>query len=853
MPPEVPYTVMHRNLAWTRNGTVWAGWRIAGLPYGARGAGEKEAVADLHRLLLRTLPAGEALLLGLVITTCPVTVVQNMLTGIPETAWDEYPGWLEECEASFDTLEQYPLGSRVRYLYLPLANTGRDVLAEPAAAGLDRVRAALNLPPALIGPARVERRLQQAEMIMRRLPAPFRPTPVTVAETVWVWEHAAARWLRTDPFEPAGESRPHPVTARVLSAPVLDVGGRSDHDRTTVARLDPMRHRFLKVSTPALIDTGLEEASYQSMLALTGFPPNGMSFPGSEYLGRIDECGVAGVDWAVRLRKVDRQVALRKTASAVANLNDQYYQREHAVTTGEHALDESGRLLTDYQAILQNDPNEAELNHATFFAVPGPDGPTAQEQAKRLQRWFTAADCQTDRPAGTAQEQLWLAMLPGVARSGIVRAYEQKTTTSDLALAVPFVDAGLGDPGGTFTGLNITEPGLLAPLHLDLIRYSQNGIGGNLGITGQKGRGKSAFLKTMTLAVCLQGAQVLVIDRTPECEYGRLSQHVPGGVLIDPAAPAYTMDPLQIFEPAQGAEILADFLVCLTGLGPNHDLGATLALALDPGYLRRQAIDTATGLLEHLESPACELPDAATVARRIRVHAGRGYARAVFEAGLPVPDLTGALVIFRTAGLELPSAGELSLTHQFDQLRGPKLFGRAYYALLMGVARIQAYRDRSRFTVVVADEASYVTSSPEAERSTLELVRESRRASFAVWLASQLVDDLGSPELRGLLETRVAFGQADRAAAAATLRWLGFTDTDPQFEPYARRLAEDISPIDPSTKRVMAGREGEAWISCANGTAGWAKMLLPAVPARRLACLSDPPPAHPARQEHRVR
>ena len=58
-----------------------------------------------------------------------------------------------------------------------------------------------------------------------------------------------------------------------------------------------------------------------------------------------------------------------------------------------------------------------------------------------------------------------------------------------------------------------------------------------------------------------------------------------------------------------------------------------------------------------------------------------------------------------------------------------------------------------------------------------------------------------------------------------------------------RDLVENTSPIDPATGRVLAGREGEAWVSHANGTADWAKMLLPSHPASRAATLSDPPTA----------
>lgn len=842
MQTEVPYMAMHRNLAWTRSGAVWAGWRVKGLAYAGRSVEEKTVVANMHRLLWRTMPAGESLAMGLVTNTSPASVVKRMLSRIPEQEWGQYGGWLSECEATLDTLEDIPLGRRSGYLFLPLSNAGWDAVREPARAALGRCRTMLNLPPARITPEQVEHRLHQADMVLQRLPAPFQLTPVSVAELVWIWQHAASRLVNSFPFEPNDETRALPASSRMISAPVIDVGGQSEFSRDERRRTNPLTNRFLKVTSPEQIDAGLSGASYQSMVALCGFPPNGVVFPGSEYLGRMDEADVLGVDWAVRIRKVARESALRKTAAAVAKINDQYDQREQAMTTGHHALDESGRLLSEYQQILENDPNEAEINHTTIIAVPGVDGPSAEAQAKKVQSWLSTYDFRSDRPIGSDQERLWTAMMPGVPAGLVTRSYEQRTTTGDLALAVPFVDATMGDSEGVLLGLNTMSPGLVSPLFVDVFNYSRSGRAANIAMTGVMGSGKSACLKTLALAIAMQGAQVLAIDRTPECEWGRLEKVIPGtAAIIDPVDPHYTMDALRTLGLAAGAEVQLDFLTCLTGLGPNTPLGANLALAMDPGYLGERGIGSTLAFLEHLESAECRLEGAKDLATRIRVHASRSYARVVFDRDLPIPPLDGSLLVFRTSGLELPLAQELEHEHQFAQMRGPKLFGRAYYALLMALTRKMAYLDRSRLTVQINDEASYVTSSPEAERAATEMLRESRRANCAIWAASQLATDLGSGEFRALFATRFAFRQADRAAAEASVEYLGFKPEDPQFAGLVQALVEDTSPVDPSTGKVMAGREGEAWIRCSNGSAGWAKVLLPSLPEHRAACLSDPP------------
>lgn len=241
---------------------------------------------------------------------------------------------------------------------------------------------------------------------------------MVVAEMAWLWEHACSRGLVSYPFDHATnpETRTHPVPGTVISAPLLDEGAVSDLEPGIRARVSPLTRRVVKVSSIDLLDRHAAP-SYQSLLALSSLPAQGMTFPGCEYLGRIDECGVAGVDWAVRIRKVARETALRKTAHAVANLNDQYDQREAALTTGQHALDAAGDLLSQYQQILATDPNEAEINHTTIFAVPGADADAAQSQAQLVQQFFTGANCTTDRPVGE-QTLLWQAMNPGTPEAG---------------------------------------------------------------------------------------------------------------------------------------------------------------------------------------------------------------------------------------------------------------------------------------------------------------------------------------------------------------------------------------------------------------------------------------------------
>ena len=59
-----PILYMTQNLVWTTSGTVWAMWRLRGLPYGFGKGDHKERAMLAHQALFQGL-RGEALLMGL--------------------------------------------------------------------------------------------------------------------------------------------------------------------------------------------------------------------------------------------------------------------------------------------------------------------------------------------------------------------------------------------------------------------------------------------------------------------------------------------------------------------------------------------------------------------------------------------------------------------------------------------------------------------------------------------------------------------------------------------------------------------------------------------------------------------
>jgi hypothetical protein len=847
-----PTRAIAGNLRWTRTGTVWADFLLRPLPYGFRPDKDKGTVRGYHQALLRALP-GESLLLGICAGLDPAAVVDRMITGLD---LDDCPDWASECQATLATLDEVGPGGRVFWLSVPLAAGAR--VREPLRAAAADLRDALALPRAGIRPAEIGGYLRQADKVAAAIPAPFRPQPATVAQMMWLHLHAQQRGLFLDSNLPGshdggyyanangdpgsgmddrpdgglgGGSLPSWRTGGGLPEPLLDEGGQSDRPFTRGRwTVNPLDHRYLKVDqASAVTPVG---ASYQAMLVLTDVPTDGMLFPGSEFIGRIDECGVE-VDWAVRLHMRSSDEVAKANRKALVNLNEQYGQREGELSHAMNALDRVAADLAEYAAVLSGDTLEVEAQSTTIFCVAGPDPTATLGQAKAVAGYLADAGYKVAQPLGE-QEELWWAMQPGVPTSRVVRQYAQIATSQGLSAAVPLACSDLGDDTGSLLGWNISTGRVGVVLH-DIAGAAARDVSGSLAIAGELGSGKSLTLKKLAGDVVDRGGRVICVDRTHLGEYAHWARSVTDAVVVDIDAPAYSLDPLRLFPSSDGGRITQSFLTPLLGVAPMSTLGVLLAEVLDPAYLQRHGITALGALRGHLQD-TCRLPGAEELARKMNVFARRDLGRVVFDAALPhLPEAPG--IVVRTHTLALPTREELSHRHLFEQLRLEKLFGRALYALTAALARGICFADPRVLGAFVVDEAHHVTASPEGEHELIDFVRDGRKHSAAILLGSHDPEaDFGSPTLRGLIPTRLLMRHRDKTLARRGLAWL---DLDPDDDELLTLLTEQTSPVGPAG--VPEHRRGEAFMRDSSGNVGRIKVQPPCVPARDRAVRTSPP------------
>lgn len=828
-----PAAALAGHLMWTRGGSVWATWQLTAMPYGFRPDADKHAARAAHQALIRALP-GESLLVGVAAATDPATVVGRMIDGI---TLSDCPDWAAECSATLDTLDQIPLGERIFFLSIPLTDTGaRGMAGEAWRSAQTEVLDRLGFPRPGVPAAELQRRLEQARKVVTPIPPAFAPRPVSVAQHVWLALHAQQRGLDNDRAQPAGLAVPADLgsvrTGVVLPDPWLDEGGQSDLDRREMRTWNPLERRYVKVAC-ADEPSGDKPASYQALLAVGDLPSGGMAFPGAEFLGRLDECGL-DVDWAVRLTVRSSAQVAQENRRALTNLKDQFEQREGELSHGVSVLHDAAAALNEYAQRLQSDTNEVETRATVLFAVASDSPQATNDQARELSDYFAADGYRLTRPLG-AQEDLWWAMQPGVPSTRLVRELAQITTSADFAAAMPFVSTDLGGRRGPLLGINISG-GRQSAVHHDIFDLPAHDLSASVAIAGEKGGGKSLTMKTIAGYVLDQGGRILAVDRTAVGEWAHWASSVTRIVVADVSDPEYSLDPLRLFGAVDGARAATSFLTLLLNVAPTSPAGVTLSEALEPHYLAQHGLGSLGAVAEHLsgldDGPARE------IGRLMAVFSRKPMGRVIFDSSLPVLDFRAAQgIVIRTHGLALPAAHELLHEHLFRQMTLEKIMGRALYALLAALARRICFDDKNHLAVYFLDEAHHQTNSPEGVAELIDFFRDDRKHNAAAVLGSHdPMADFGDDTLRGLIPTRIQMRQTDKTLARKGLEWLGMDSTD---EGLLDVLMNQTSPA--GSHGVPEHRRGEAFMRDTSRNIGRMKVMAPSVPARNKAVRTSPP------------
>lgn len=818
---RTPATYLAGHIMFTRHGTAWATWRLTGSWYRHAPIEQKQLARAQHQALWQNL-RGEAMLLGLCADIDPADVVQGMCDGIDLNAQQL---WLDNAEAALGSLAEIGIGERSYWLAVPLGASGaRGAAGEALSGGVDNLRDLLALPRRVPSDSEIRSLMARADRIEAQIPAAFRPQPATPAQQLWISLHMQMRGLGTlGPIPPAREPGNIGRQSAGFLEPWLDEGGQSDLEPRE--RLAVHRRRYLKLCS------GLsDEPTYQSLLALASTPKAGWEFPGLEWISRLDDFEF-NVDWCQRVRISSADVARRRNKRRHSNIKDQQFQQDE----GDDADDASGlpllrqirRDLQEYQTRLAASEREVEVRHATIVAVSGRTPEIATAAAAAIRADGEMLEFLWDQPIG-AQEQLWWAMQPGTPLTRGLLDYEQLTTGSHFATAIPLTESGFGSHRGFLLGFNRTT-GRRTPILWDSGEAISGDKSSSFAATGELGSGKSVFMKCAIINGLARNERAVVVDPTSRREYAeavRLASK--STMLVDPLRPEHSLDPLRVFSPEAASRIAQTMFATMLGVGVLDPLGAVLSELLDAAYLRREGIGSLGQLRSHLT--ASDEPEMRELLRLMNVIATKDIGRILFDEQLPALSLESQAIVFSTTDLDMPSESDLSNPQLFRQMSIEKFFGHAMYALIAGIGREICIADSSALAGFYIDEAARM-QAPRGQAIIKEFITDGRKHAAFIGLAGQVVEHLGPTELRGLIPARFAFRQTDPELAAQSAAWVA-----PGLE--AARVQE-LSPEDQSGT-VPLERRGEAMARDPRGRIARIKVQMPFAAELRAALSTTP-------------
>lgn len=791
------------HLMWTRQGLVWAVWRLQPLDFGYPSTSTKLLGRAHHQALLQGL-SGESMIISSIATTSPAAVVQRMIEAVDLR---ENPMWLDTAELTLGALESIHLGERTFWLAVPLklGALKSEIRAAGRAASI-QFREELALPRWQPNEHELRAAFEKAAAVEENLPPAFRPRRATVSEQLWLQRHAQQRGIGAELFEESsdrgsGFEAQEIATGPGISTPQIDEGGLTDLAEAGQNRSGLFKRRFVKVMTPES-----ETASYQVAMALARTPKAGWTFPGNEYLAWVDKMPF-DVDFVIRLTVEAASAAKRKNASRETNLADQVFQYSggnQTITGAVNDLEIIRQDLVEYQKALDVSAREVSVQPTVIFYTSGTTAEDARKRAQVLASELKRYEFHLDTPLG-GQEHLWWAGIPGVPAHRIVREYSQLSTGRGFATSLPIVGASLGDPTGFLVG-HLRSTGRNTPVLQDPARTVEGNRSGSFGVIGELGSGKTFYLMSVCGYMYARGANLVVIDPTVRREYATFIRALtPDPVVVDVLRPEISLDPLRVFSPDVASRITQTLIATLLGIGLHHEHAPALSRYLSQTFLREHNLGSLDALRRHLAT--IEGDAAATrIAALLDMIADKDIGRVLFDDSLPAVDLGQRAVVFCTAGLELPDQQDLSNTRMFEQMSIEKTVGYALYAQIASIARELCFADRSRVSLFVTDEVKRLTSSPRGVAVVEEFVLDGRKHNAIIGMAGQDVSHLGNETIRGFLPVRVVMRQPEEQLARAAAQWVGLDAEDPEV---IKMIQYDLSPTDHNSKKPIAGREGE--------------------------------------------
>jgi hypothetical protein len=765
------------HLVWSRNGRVWAIWRVAPTPYLWLPTRRKYSEHARVRSALASLPAGQAMILSPAARIDPAEVIEAMVDRVD---LPNHPGWASMVEAGLDRLEAVELYERRYYLAVQLPErsgwrAGWRAISTPVTSGF-------GLGPTPIPVREIRTATRQADDLESHLRA-LRITRASPGEIRWLYARALRRGLDSEPPragwpEPRLRATRHDGTDTALVSPSLqslvdgtfyEGGARDDADR-------PWHRRYLRVDSSGGV-------SYQAF-AVVADAPQQFAFPGgvSEWLYVADQLPIP-VDWTCRITVTPNQDAARAATRQQRELAGQV--REYAAEPGgaPPSLAAAMDAVDDERAQLAAAPADPELQVTMIYAVASNSLADLEQRVGLLQATYRSAEWDMPTPTG-GQRELFEAMLPGAETTRVCRDYRQYMLPSGLAAGMPFAGAAVGDAYGMLLGAS-RDAGCARPILIDPAAGPAQDRDGSIAVFGTLGTGKSYLIKRLAATTLLRGGQMVFIDRTHAGEYVRFADAMTDAGLTTQVATVTAdhgplLDPLTTFGDIDMAvQTAVGYLSMLCGVPPTSLEAACLSRSARAIAERGGRITEIVDQLKADHTGSGD-QDVQRLALRIEALAGNRFAAPVFRPDGDPTDTTADCVVLHLPDLAIPGRETMLNEHLSRQLLPEQVSSLGLLYVIAAIARAVAYQRRDRFGALCLDEAWALTATLPGQQLLGDAIRDGRKHNAAVWIASQHPDDLPKAQ-RDLVSTRFLFGLTGDAASIG-LEWLGVDPTEEHME-----------------------------------------------------------------------
>jgi hypothetical protein len=709
----------------------------------------------------------------------PVSAVMDrMAAAAPggKDAVSEFPSWQTKMAETADFLGTLAKQPTEKWTVLTVDLPGHRV--RPSAATWWGARALFGLPPTVPDEREQQRARAEADRLygrLRTLVPGLRPA--APGELRWLAAHAQTFGGIEPPFT-------HPVFTDdsdelTLVAPLGD------------AILNPDGHHsnYVSIDAPLVPDVydselppSLTQRVYQTFMVVNDFAQM-WRYPDAALWDDLDD-----LDQRVCGTIVARYLA---PAAARAKLDGLFkHTRWVQDTSGANATPDVDTavahedLIRELAALAGSGGPSTPSAYVLRLAATDPD--ELEDMVRNIRGVMDPTQTRFARPRGM-QTRIWLAMLPGSARTDDLRRYERHVHPRDLAGLGLYHGHELGDPEGRLYALTLgaedAHPRLVFRNPMRGPRSEHGNSGATRGNIGDLGGGKSLDVKTDADQVLDLGGGVVAVDLSEEREWQRAAQAFSTKVtVIDPSAPGMTFDPLRTFtsnlpdDPQKRLDSIrlaerhtVGFFALRLSLATvdddRHDALVSAVqdlLADDPPLpptspnlltlLRYRAGDPDLPPQEdrrfRAETSASALSAAEVLVKRLTNLARSGdKGRSIMGDGESL-DLTAPCVIFSDPGVDLGT-----------------LEGRAsmYLANAYSMAFLHA---TPRFNLACLTELGKLSADPWGKRLEDDLLRESRRAHAGLSSDTQRAKDYTNPQLiieRTAAKTRDEQGAIDAA------------------------------------------------------------------------------------------